>query len=98
TTVADMYKGYIIPLAAIPVIFTFVKMSLIGVSLPFAGTFRIGVGAGLTSMILSYVMALAMVYVMALIVDALAPTFGAQKNNIQALKVVAYAYTASWLA
>jgi hypothetical protein len=39
-----------------------------------------------------------MLYVLALIVDALAPTFGGQKNNIQAFKVVVYAYTASWIA
>ena len=97
-TVADLYKGYIIPLAAIPALFGFLQMSVIGVSVPFAGTRRIGVGAGLTSMVVGYAMALIMVYVMALIVDALAPTFSAQKSNIQALKVVAYAYTASWVA
>jgi hypothetical protein len=33
-----------------------------------------------------------------MIVDALAPTFGGQKNTIQALKVCAYASTAGWLA
>ncbi|HEY0681666.1 MAG TPA: Yip1 family protein [Steroidobacter sp.] len=98
TTVADLYKGYIIPLAAIPAIFGFLQMSVIGMSVPFAGTVRIGVGAGLTTMIVGYLLALVMAYVMALIVDALAPSFGGQKNNIQALKVVAYAYTASWLA
>lgn len=98
TTVADLYKGYAIWLSAIPVIFTFLKMSVIGTSVMFAGTFRIGIGAGLTTMVLSYALSLAMLYVLALIVDALAPTFGGQKNNIQALKVVVYAYTASWVA
>lgn len=98
TTVADLYKGYIIPLAAIPAIFGFLQMSVIGMSVPFAGTVRIGFGTGLTSMVVGYAMALLMVYVMALIVDALAPTFAGQKNNVQALKVVAYAYTASWVA
>jgi hypothetical protein len=97
-TVADLYKNYAIWLAAIPVIFTFLKMSVIGTSVMFAGTFRIGIGAGLTTMVLSYVMTLAMLYVLALIVDALAPNFGGQKNSIQAFKVVVYAYTASWIA
>lgn len=97
TTVADLYKGYIIPLAAIPAILGFVQMSVIGVSMPFAGTMRLGVGAGLTSMVVGYAMALIMVYIIALLVNALAPTFSGQKNNIQALKVVAYAYTASWV-
>lgn len=98
TTVADLYKGYAIWLAAIPAIFTFLKMSVIGTSVMFAGTVRIGVGAGLTTMVMSYVLALAMLYVLALIVDALAPSFGGQKNSIQAFKVVVYAYTASWVA
>lgn len=98
TSVADLYKGYAIWLAAIPAIFTFLKMSVIGTSVMFAGTIRIGIGAGLTSMVMSYVFALAMLYVLALIVDALAPSFGGQKNSIQAFKVVVYAYTASWVA
>lgn len=98
TTVADLYKNYIVILAAIPVIFTFLKMSLIGVSIPFAGTIRIGIGAGLTQMVVGYVLSLVMVFVMALIIDALAPTFGGQKNQVQALKAAAYAYTASWVA
>jgi hypothetical protein len=38
------------------------------------------------------------VYVLSLIVDALAPKFGGQKNGVQAFKVVAYASTASWIA
>jgi hypothetical protein len=97
-TVADLYKNYILLLAAIPVVFGFIKMSLIGVSVPFAGTVRTAVGAGVTGMVLSYVLSLAGVYVVALIVDALAPTFGGQKNRVQALKAVAYAYTAAWIA
>jgi hypothetical protein len=98
TTAADLYKGYIVILAAVPVIFAFIKWSIIGVSVPFAGTMRIGMGLGLTQMLISYVLSLAMVYVLALIIDALAPSFGGQKDQIQALKTAAYAYTASWVA
>ena len=49
-------------------------------------------------MLVTYVLSLAMVFVMALIIDALAPTFGGQKDQTQALRTVAYAYTASWVA
>jgi hypothetical protein len=38
-----------------------------------------------------------MVFVVALIADALAPNFGGQKNPIQSLKLVAYSMTASWV-
>jgi hypothetical protein len=43
-------------------------------------------------------MALVGVFVLSLIIDALAPTFGGQKNSIQALKVAVYSYTPAWIA
>jgi hypothetical protein len=97
-TAADLYKNYIVILAAIPAIFGFIKFSVIGISIPFAGTVRLGVGAALTQVVLQYILTLVMVFVMALIIDALAPTFGGQKDQTQALKTVTYAYTASWVA
>jgi hypothetical protein len=97
-TVGGLYTGYIIILAAIPAIVRFLSYSLIGVSVPFLGFYRVSIAAGLTSAIISYVLSLVGIYVLALIVDALAPTFGGEKNQIQALKVVAYSYTASWIA
>jgi Yip1 domain len=97
-TVAGLYSGYIIILAAIPAIVRFLSYSLIGVSVPFLGSYRVSIAAGLTTAIISYVLSLVGIYVLALIVDALAPTFGGEKNQIQALKVVAYSYTASWIA
>ena len=45
-----------------------------------------------------YVIALAVTFLLALIVDALAPTFGGEKNFVQSLKLVAYSYTAAWIA
>lgn len=97
-TVAGLYAGYIAVLAAIPPIVGFLSTSLIGVSVPFLGSYRVGVGAGLSAAVLTYVMALVGVFIVTLIVDALAPTFGGERNRVQALKVVAYAYTASWVA
>jgi len=97
-TVGGLYSGYIIILAAIPAIVRFLSYSFIGVSVPFLGSYRVGITAGLTTAIVSYVLSLVGIYVLALIVDALAPTFGGQKNQIQALKVVAYSYTACWIA
>ena len=98
TTVADLYKGYLLWLAAIPPIFQFLKLSVLGASLPFAGTYRIGMGAGLSQMILNYALTLGCLYVAALITDALAPNFGATRDRVQALKTIAYTYTASAVA
>lgn len=96
-TVQGIYLNYILVLAAIPAVFGFIKNSILGTTF-FGVTVHTGIGAGISGMVVYYVLTLAMVFVMALIVDALAGTFGAQKNQVQALKTVAYAYTASWIA
>jgi len=57
-----------------------------------------GFGRTILGAIVQYAAALGMVYVMALVVEALAPTFGGRKDRIQALKVVAYSLTAGWIA
>jgi hypothetical protein len=98
TTVADLYKGYLVWLAAIPAVFTFLKWSVIGTSLPFVGMFRLSIGAGLSQMILNYVLTLACFYVVALIIDALAPNFGGTRDRVQGMKTIAYAYTAAAVA
>lgn len=98
TTVAALYRNYIIVLAAIPAVFGFIKGSVFGIDIPLVGNMRVSIGAGLSGMVLSYALSLVQVYLIALIVDALAPTFGAQKSQIQALKLAAYAFTAAWVA
>src|SRR5678816_1323155 len=45
-----------------------------------------------------YVLSLINTFLLALIVDALAPTFGGKKDFISSLKLTAYSYTAAWLA
>ena len=97
-TVGGLYSHYIIVLAAIPAVVRFLSYSIIGVSVPFLGFYRVGITSALTTAIVSYVLSLVGIYILALIVDALAPTFGGEKNQVQALKVVAYSYTASWIA
>jgi hypothetical protein len=93
-SVASIYNNYLIYLAAIPAISGFIGLSLVGVGGMGFG-FRIPIVTGLVNMVVGYVLTLAMVFVLALIVDGLAPTFGGTKNQIAALKVVAYASTAS---
>jgi hypothetical protein len=95
-TVKSIYVPYVVVLAAIPAIAAFIGFSLIGMG-GMGISMRIPVGSGLVQMIVSYILSLAMVYVLALIVDGLAPTFGGTKNQISALKVVAYGATAGFL-
>jgi hypothetical protein len=97
-TVASLYTGYIMPLAAIPVICQAIGMSMIGITIPFVGThYKTPLSSALISALVMYCFTLVGVYIIALVVDALAPSFGGTKNQVQALKVVAYAYTASWV-
>ena len=72
--------------------------TLIGVSVPIVGTIRTPVAAALVQLVLSYALGLALIYVVSLIVNALAPTFSGQKDATQALKLVIYSSTPVWLA
>jgi Yip1 domain len=45
-----------------------------------------------------YVISVAGVFVVGLIIDALAPNFGGEKNPVQAMKVAVYSWTAAWIA
>jgi hypothetical protein len=98
-TPSGLYTGYIMPLAAIGPIATVIGFAVFGISVPLAGTvYRVPIGSAITSAIVTYVLTLAGVYVAALIIDGLAPTFGGTKSQIQALKVATYASTAAWVA
>lgn len=98
TTVDKLYKGYIMPLAAIPAVASFIGMSFIGMNAGFLGTYRTPIVRGVVGMIVTYVLTMAMVYVAALVISKLAPTFQSKSDDLQALKLVAYAQTAAWIA
>ena len=53
---------------------------------------------GLVGAVFAYVMSLVSLFVIAWIVDLLAPNFGGEKNFVQSFKLVAYAMTATWVA
>lgn len=97
TSAQALYTGYIMPLAAIGPIAMLVGLSVVGVQVPFMGTTRLPFSSLLSQMLVSYVLGLAGVYVLALIINTLAPTFGGTSNLTQALKVAAYGATAAWV-
>lgn len=96
-TVADLYKNYILVLAALAPVGAFLGNMLFGIQIPLLGTVRPGFGSALTSLILAYAFALIVVFVVSLVTDALAPTFGGEKNQVQALKSAAYSSTPGWV-
>jgi hypothetical protein len=93
-TIGSIYMGYVLPLAAIPAICMAIGWSVMGT--PFFGT-SLGAGWAIRAAISGYIATLIKVYVVSLVIDGLAPSFGGQKNSIQALKVSAYSMTAVWV-
>ena len=87
--VSVLFTRYVAILALIPALAGFIGTSLVGRYVPFF--------SGLISAVFGYVMTFVVVYVVALIVNALAPTFDAQKNFPNALKLTVYSYTPGWL-
>jgi hypothetical protein len=97
-TVQDLYREYVMILAAIPPVCHFVKTSILGYAWHGFKIYRLGMGPGLTAAIVEYGVSLIGVYALAVIIEAIAPNFGGESNRIQALKVAGYSYTASWIA
>lgn len=97
TTIKELYVSYACILAIIPAVAGFIGMSLVGSS--FLGvSFRVSIGAGLTHAILQYALTLVGIYVVALIIDALAPSFDSKKNMLAAMKVAVFSFTPAWIA
>jgi hypothetical protein len=97
TSIAELYRRYIFLLAAIGPVASFVGMSIVGVSLPVGGSYRVSIATGIMSAIVHYGLTLVGVYVLAMVIDALAPTFSGEKNLGQAFKLATYSYTPGWL-
>lgn len=86
-----------VPFAAIGPVATFLKVQLFGWG-AFGFSYRPGIVWSVLDAAKSYAVALAAVWIFALVIEAFAPTFGAWKNRDQAMKVVCYSFIAAWLA
>jgi Yip1 domain len=99
TPTGALILSYALPLAAIGAIAGFVSGSIIGTTIPFIGTtLRTPILAGVGMAIFSLVLMMVGVFILSLIINALATTFGGEKNSAQALKVAVYSYTPAWVA
>lgn len=89
-----IYVRYVAPLAAIGVIASFIGHAMIGYDAAPLGQAGLGIGAALVK----YLFAFVGIWVVAWLVDLLAPTFGGQRDSLRSLKVAAYSYTPAWVA
>jgi hypothetical protein len=95
-TAREVFMRWAVPLAAIGPICSFIGGQVFGVG-AFLIHYRPPLISSLILALISYGMALAGTWIFALIIDALAPSFGSVKNFNQAMKVAAYSYTAAWI-
>lgn len=87
-TIQSLFVGYAAILAALPAL-----TGLLGGLI-----FMHNIFAGLATALVGYALGLGAVFALGYIADALAPSFGAEKNLIQAMKLVVYSWTATWVA
>ena len=93
----ELLTSYLIPLAIIPIVGTFIGNGLIGRNLAFVG--HVGsVSLGIRYAIMMLLNILIGIYLTAFIIDLLAPSFGAVKNFNNALRLVVYSYTPTLVA
>jgi hypothetical protein len=96
-TVGGLYTNYVMILAAIPALAMAIGLFLFGINLIFV-TMRPSTTYIIANAITQYVGSLVGVFILALIIEALAPSFGGTKDRVQAMKVAAYSYTPAWIA
>lgn len=92
-TSRDLIIGYLAILAIIPAVASLIGMSAVGYSVGWTGRVRIPIGNSLARMIIQYVLTIGGIYVLGIIINALAPNFSGVKNNIAALKIAVYSST-----
>ena len=89
---AEIFKGYVLPLALIPAIAYVIGLGVIGMGM--MSSFSWGIAMALIQFILAFVG----VYISAYVIAFLAPKFGSQQDMGRAVQLVAYSYTPAWVA
>ncbi len=96
-SVGGIMATWVVPMAAIGPVAGLIGGLVFGYG-AFGISYRPSVTSAVTSAVLGYVLALVGAFLFAKVIDLLAPSFGGQKNPVQAMKVAAYSGTAAYLA
>jgi hypothetical protein len=98
TKPGELWMKYIMPLALLGPIAGTIGLLLFGERIAFTSlTNSVPLSKAITYGVVNYVLALFSVWVISKIISLLAPGFGGQKNDVQALKASAYSMTPLWL-
>lgn len=93
----SLFVPYLLILAAIPAICSFIGLSVVGVG-GFGFNFRVPFASGLAMMITTYILSVIMTFGMGWLASALAPTFGGKSDLVQGLKLAVFGGTPMMLA
>ncbi|MEI6062619.1 MAG: YIP1 family protein [Bacteroidota bacterium] len=88
--------GYALILALIPALSAFIKYGVIGVS--FMGYSSRSIASGIQTGLVQLFTAVVGVYLLAWVIDMLAPSFDSEKNFGRSLQLAVYASTPQWVA
>jgi len=94
---AYLLSRYVAVLALIPALSSFVGATLIGVLTPSGASLRGDLIDGLFGAVFSYAASCAIVLLLGLIIDLLAPLFGGRRDFEEAFKLAVYSFTPLWL-
>jgi hypothetical protein len=98
TSIKDLFRTYALPLSLVGPAAGFVGSTVIGQSYPVIGQLRVPFVTGLVTAVLNVVLGLVSVFLLGLIIDALAPRFAGEKNQTRATQVAVYSFTPAWVA
>lgn len=92
TTRSQLTKSMLLYLAAIPAVAGFIGRVIIGHSVPFVGYYHVPFFPGLLWSILMFVLGVAIVYLIAFIINGLIGSFGGERNELNAFKLSLYSF------
>ena len=96
-SIEDIFKSHVLSLAAIPPLAGLIGALAFGYSI-MGITFRPSVGSALSAALVQYIVGVAMIFLIALVIEFFAPRFGGTADRVKAVKLAAYSATAGWLA
>jgi len=91
----QIITGYVLVLAGAAAIAAFIGYAFVGFNM--FGVRFTGIDWGIYQGLTVLIGALVSVYITALVIDALAPSFGSEKNFNRSLQLVAYSFTPAWV-
>jgi hypothetical protein len=97
TTIPNILIGYVAPLAAIPPVCGLIGIYVFGQKIGEALE-RPPIASELISGIVTWIISIALVGLLGLLINAIAPQFDADKNDLAAQKIAAYSLTPAFLS